>query len=259
LQPDATKKNPLQPVHVTPADAREILGLIDLTSLGDQDTDDSINHLCDKALSAPVPVAAACIYPRFLPVAAKRLQGSGIQLAAVANFPKADESLADVVLSIKHSIRQGATEIDVVFPYSLYLQGNTTAAAEFIRQCKLACPDPLILKVILETGALADPAIIGAASRDAIIAGADFLKTSTGKIATGATLEAAAVMLLAIHAAAENSNRVIGFKASGGIRELEQAHDYLTLAKRIMGAQWVSPRTFRFGATQLFDTILATL
>jgi deoxyribose-phosphate aldolase len=235
------------------------MALIDLTSLGDQDSNDTINHLCDKVLAAPISVAAVCIYPRFLPAAAPRLLNSGIQLAAVANFPKADSSLAEVLGSIRYSVQQGATEIDVVFPYLLYLQGKTTAATDFIVQCKKACPDPLVLKVILETGALADPAIIAAASRDAIAAGADFLKTSTGKIATGASLDAAAVMLLAIHEAAEKSDRKIGFKASGGIRELEQAHAYLLLAKRIMGADWISPRTFRFGASQLFDTILATL
>jgi deoxyribose-phosphate aldolase len=233
-----------------------ILTLIDLTSLADTDTDVGIRVLCDKALAAPVPVAAVCVYPRFIKTVTERLKNSAIKCAAVANFPTGDAVCAEVIDDIKKSIAAGlptgVQEIDVVFPYKSFLQGAKSEAQDFIRQCKAACGADVLLKVILESGAL-PAASIAEAAQLVIAAGANFVKTSTGKISIGATLEAAEIILQTI----KKSKLAVGFKVSGGVRSIEQAEDYLNLANHIMGREWVSPATFRIGASQLFDVLSA--
>ncbi len=230
-----------------------LLTLIDLTSLAASDTPEQIAALCAKALAAPVSVAAVCVYPRFIETVCARLHATSIKCAAVANFPEGNGALAEVVADIKNSIAQGAQEIDVVFPYRAFLLGAITDAQDFIRQCKITCGSTVLLKVILETGAL-PAARIAEVTELVIAAGADFVKTSTGKISVGATLEAAEIILRTIKA----TQKSVGFKVSGGVRSLEQAASYLTLAADIMGAAWVSPATFRIGASQLFDAIIAS-
>lgn len=232
--------------------AERIISLIDLTNLNETATVDGIKELCQKA---QIGVAAICIYPEFIPLAKRLLKNSTIRIATVCNFPKGNAVLADVLAAIVTAKTQGVAEIDVVTPYQDHLAGNTTAVKKFITACKTACGDNIILKVILETGILQQPEIIAQASRDAILAGADFIKTSTGKISSGATLEAAAVMLQEIRKL--KLNRAIGFKASGGIRTIAQATEYLQLADSIMGANWATPETFRFGASSLLDEIIA--
>lgn len=236
--------------------AKQILALIDLTSLGETDTPAIITALCNKAVTAKGYVAAVCVYPQFIQQAAIQLSGSLVKIAAVANFPHGQDSLPIVLASIKQSIQNGAHEIDVVFPYENYLAGKQSEAKDFIQQCKFQCGKNVLLKVILETGALKEPDIIASASRDAIEAGADFIKTATGKIKIGATLEAAEVMLQVIKEMQPKVDRPLGFKASGGVRDLATAVGYLNLASKIMGANWVSPNTFRFGASQLLDVII---
>ncbi|MEQ1790288.1 MAG: hypothetical protein ABL857_07585, partial [Rickettsiales bacterium] len=152
--------------------------------------------------------------------------------------------------------QDGAQEIDVVFPYSRYLAGETQYAHTFVSSCKAACGDAMTLKVILETGALNDIAIIADACFETLAAGADFVKTSTGKIAEGATLEAAATLLLVIRHMLPQLKHNVGLKISGGIRELQQAAQYIELADRIMGREWVTPDTFRIGASKLVDEIV---
>lgn len=246
---------------------QQILSLIDLTSLNDTDTEESISFLCERAYQKYGHVAGVCVFPRFVAhaveclrrLASNRDDGmptfTGIQpdvrIVTVANFPDGNGSLVDTLLSIKQSIAAGANEIDVVFPYQKYLSGQTTDAIDFIRQCKAICGEKVLLKVILETGAIPSILQLKQICHDVIIAGADFLKTSTGKISVGATLEAAQVMLLVI----KESNRPVGFKASGGIRELEQALHYIQLAQDIMGASWVNPTTFRLGTSQLVTVL----
>jgi deoxyribose-phosphate aldolase len=230
-----------------------ILTLIDLTSLADTDTSEQIAALCDKALAAPVSVAAVCVYPRFIKTVSARLQNTSIKCAAVANFPEGVAALADVIADIKNSIAQGAQEIDVVFPYRSFLLGAKTDAQNFIRQCKAACGGNVLLKVILETGALPVENIAEAAVL-VIDAGADFVKTSTGKITVGATLEAAEIILQTIKASKKN----VGLKVSGGVRSVAQAESYLDLANDIMGKEWVNPATFRIGASQLFDALITS-
>jgi deoxyribose-phosphate aldolase len=238
---------------------RQILSLIDLTSLNDSDTEESIAALCQKAVTPYGNVAAVCIYPQFVKQAADALMGSGVKIATVANFPQGNASLDPVLTSIYHSILAGAQEIDVVFPYMQYVSGERAAACEFIHACKQKCGSSILLKVILETGAFPDVDLISTASRDVLLAGADFIKTSTGKIAVGATLNAATAMLKAIKELSSRLNRPLGFKASGGIRTMDEAAQYINLADEIMGADWVAPVHFRLGASQLLDTVKNTL
>lgn len=222
----------------------KIANLVDLTSLNDKDTQEDIKKLCDKALK--YQVAAVCVYPQFVKLAKQLLQNSQVKIATVANFPKGDSNIEQIKNSIQQSIANGAQEIDLVFPF------NDSAPTVFIAECKKICGDNIVLKVILETGSLS-PEKIQERCDIAIKAGADFLKTSTGKTSIGATIEAATIILQKI----KDSNRKIGFKASGGVRTIEQAEEYIRLADKIMGADWVSPQTFRLGASQLLEAIEA--
>lgn len=231
-------------------DIAKIISLIDLTSLNDEDTNESILTLCKKAITPMGSVAAVCVYPRFVKLAADFFSGK-MKIATVVNFPHGADPLDEVIALIHQSIQDGADEIDVVFPYANFLSGDETGAVDFIRTCKKACGHHL-LKVILEIGALKESQIIFKISQAALSAGADFIKTSTGKIPTGATPEAALAMLLAI----KSSHKNAGIKISGGIRTIEQALEYISLAETIMGNHWVTPNHFRIGASSLLDKLL---
>lgn len=234
--------------------AKKVISLIDLTSLNAKDDHAVIEALCAKAVTPLGNVAAVCIFPQFVRQAKNSLSATPIQIATVANFPQGGDKLGPVLEEITQAITDGADEIDVVVPYSLYLKNQADSVVNFLQSCKQACQHK-VMKVILETGALQYPELIAKASHDAIQAGADFLKTSTGKIEIGATLEAAATMLTTIKAA-QPQGKSVGFKASGGIRTLEQAVSYLELAESIMGKAWISPATFRFGASGLLDQLV---
>ena len=235
--------------------AQRAIRLLDLTSLGDKDDDAVVGALCNRALTAPGPVAAVCIWPRFITLARGLLEHSGIRVAAVANFPAGGDDIAAAVRQTEDIVNNGGDEVDLVMPYSRWLGGDSAVARDMIAACKKACGDHVLLKVILETGRLGDGEKIYAASRDAIEAGADFIKTSTGKVEVSATLEAAEVMLRAI----KDSGADVGFKAAGGIRDTAAAGQYLALADHIMGESWADPRHFRFGASGLLDDLLAVL
>lgn len=238
-----------------PVIAARAIRLLDLTSLNDNDDDAAVSVLCSRALAAPGPVAAVCIWPRFITLARGLLEGSGVRVAAVANFPSGGDDIAAAVKETEEVVAQGGDEVDLVMPYTRWLGGDVTVARDMIAACKAACGEPVLLKVILETGDLREPGRIYDAARDAIAAGADFVKTSTGKIAVSATLEAAEAMLRAIRDNGED----VGFKAAGGIRDTATAGDYLALADRIMGPDWADPRHFRFGASGLLDDLLTQL
>ncbi len=150
------------------------------------------------------------------------------------------------------AVAAGADEVDVVAPIGALLEGDVGLVGELVEACRAAAGPGITLKVILETGALREPDLITAAARAAVMAGVDFLKTSTGKIEAGATLEAAAALL----AVCREAGGRVGFKAAGGIRTAADAAAYLHLADAIMGAGWASPRTFRFGASALLDDLL---
>lgn len=246
----------LNPVKEDMALCRRLYGLIDLTSLNGNDTPESITKLCEKAQSVLGQVAAVCVYPNFVSMVANALVQTSVKVATVVNFPDGASSLEAVIAEINQCLQSGAQEIDVVFPYGRYLAGEQHYAEDFVRACKAACGNTVTLKVILETGALSDPAIIADAAYAALAAGADFIKTSTGKISEGATLEAAATMLLVIKHTEPQVKHRLGCKVAGGIRNIEQAAQYVQLADRIMGKSWVTPDTFRIGASKLIDELL---
>ena len=237
--------------------AKEAIGLMDLTTLNDNDTDAKVITLCTQAHSPAGDTAAVCIYPRFIPVARKTLQAQNtaqIKIATVTNFPHGNDDIAIALSETKAAIAYGADEVDVVFPYKALIEGNETVGYDLVKACKKACGDTT-LKVIIESGELHTPERIRKASEIAIDAGADFIKTSTGKVAVNATLEAAEVMLNVI----KEKNQKVGFKAAGGVKDAQTAKAYLDLAREILGDDWVSPAHFRFGASSLLNNLLATL
>ena len=237
--------------------AKEAIGLMDLTTLNEDDTDIKIISLCHQAKTAVGNTAAICIYPRFIPVARKTLREQGtadIKIATVTNFPHGNDDIEIAVAETRESIAYGADEVDVVFPYKALIDGNESVGYELVKACKEVCGDTL-LKVIIESGELKTPERIKRASEIAIEAGADFIKTSTGKVLVNATLEAAEVMLTVI----KEKNPNIGFKAAGGVKDAQTAKAYLDLAKEILGEDWVSPEHFRFGASSLLKNLLAEL
>jgi deoxyribose-phosphate aldolase len=230
---------------------QQLISVIDLTALNLEDEDQTIVKLCEKAMTPYGDVAAVCVYPKFVAVASDIIGTTAINIASVANFPTGNESLTLTLDEIHHSLVWGANEIDVVFPYQDYLNGERERALDYIAQCQRAAPISK-LKVILETSAFPNIDEIYAVSQKLIDLGIDFLKTSTGKSHQGATLDGAGAMLLAI----KESKSEIGFKASGGIRTVLDAYRYIDLAKSIMGEQWVNPNHFRIGASSLLDEAL---
>ncbi len=238
--------------------AQRALQLMDLTTLNDNDTDASVIALCHQAKSPAGHTAAVCVYPRFVPVARKTLKEIGavdIKIATVTNFPHGNDDIGIAVAETKAAVAYGADEVDVVFPYRALMAGNQEIGFELVKACKAACGDNVLLKVIIESGELKTPELIRSASEIAIAAGADFIKTSTGKVAVNATPEAAKIMLEVI----KEKNPAVGFKAAGGVKNAEQAADYLALAESVLGENWVSAKTFRFGASSLLGGLLQTL
>lgn len=235
--------------------AQQVLGLLDLTDLDEAATEQDIARLCDRAVTPYGPVAAVCVWPRFASLCAGRLAGSGVRVAAVANFPDGGDDPAEAEADTWKAVSSGADEVDLVFPYRAWLAGRRSDAVKLVKTCKQVCGREVWLKVILETGRLGSTSTIRAAAGDALEGGADFLKTSTGRIETGATPEAAAALLHAIR----DGHRVAGLKVSGGVRSLAEAADYLAIAEQIMGAGWADPDTFRIGASRLLDELLQVL
>jgi deoxyribose-phosphate aldolase len=232
------------------------MSFVDLTSLNDTDTEVSLPALFEKAQNALGHVASVCVLPRFVGLAKAEFAGTPVRVGTVANFPAGTTALESVLIEINAALSAGADEIDVVFPYARYLAGEQTVAHDFVEACKAACGEQATLKVILETGALGATAVIEEASAAVIDAGADFIKTSTGKIAAGATPAAAIAMLNVIQQTLAQNGKQVGFKASGGIREVQEAAHYLVLADERLGRAHVTPATFRIGASLLVDRLL---
>ncbi|MBN9668840.1 deoxyribose-phosphate aldolase [Roseibium aggregatum] len=240
--------------------AKRALGLVDLTNLNEDCTEADITSLTGRTVTDHGSVAAICVWPRFVAQAVRELTGTGVKVATVVNFPTGGIDTASVVAETKQALEDGADEIDLVMPYKAFVEGRKGFVEEQIIRVREVLPEDALLKVILETGEIKDPLLIHAAANVAIAAGADFIKTSTGKVAVNATLEAAEIMLTAIEEARrDDPERVIGFKPAGGIRTAEDAAAYLALADRIMGHNWVSASTFRFGASGLLDALIDTL
>ena len=238
--------------------SRLSIALMDLTTLNDDDTDQKVIELCHNAKSAAGNTAAICIYPRFIPIARKTLHNQGtpaIKIATVTNFPHGNNDLEIALAETRAAVAYGADEVDLVFPYRALIAGDAEIGAKMVAACKAACGDKALLKVIIESGELKEEALIRQASQICIDAGADFIKTSTGKVPVNATLTSAKIMVETI----KERGRNVGFKAAGGVKDAQTAQDYINLANEIMGDNWVTQSTFRFGASSLLVNLLGQL
>ena len=233
--------------------ARRALPLLDLTSLDEDDTEERIAALCAQARTPAGDVAAVCVYPRFVAQAAAALAGAPVRVATVANFPAGRLDARGAAQEAERALADGADEVDVVLPYLAFAAGERDAALAVVEAARTATAGAT-LKVILETGRLEGPEKVREAAAGALAAGADFVKTSTGKLKPGATLEAARPMLEAIRDHGRG-----GFKAAGGVRTAEDAAAYLALADEVVGEGWTAPETFRLGASGLLVDLLDAL
>lgn len=236
--------------------AQQTLGLIDLTTLNDNDTNETVIELCKKAKTDFGSVPAICIFRQFIPAAKQYFAEKklNVKIATVTNFPHGGADLELALRETQEAIDLGADEVDIVFPYQSLIAGNDQIGAEMVKQAKQICGTKT-LKVIIESGVLSDPKLIELASDICIANGADFIKTSTGKVAVNATLEATEIMLNSI----KKSGSKCSFKAAGGVRSVAEAKEYLDLTTKIMGANWVNADTFRFGASSLLGDVLNVL
>ena len=239
----------------------KILGYLDMTTLEGSDTEEKVKQLCRQARFSAAgsgfpDAAAVCVYPSLVRAAKKELQNTGIRVASVAGgFPSGQTSLKVKLEEVKWAVDEGAEEIDTVISRGKLLEGRDTEVYEELCALREACSDQL-LKVILETGELGTIDHIRRASEIAILAGADFIKTSTGKITVGATPEAFLVMLDTIREYQEISGKAVGIKAAGGIRKPGQAMLYYQLVEYVLGPDWLNARYFRIGASSLANEIL---
>jgi deoxyribose-phosphate aldolase len=235
-----------------------IFSCIDLTTLEATDNADRIAKFCEKALAYKkegVSVAALCIYSPFVKQAKTLIKDSGIQLATVAcAFPTGQMPLDLKLREVEFAVAQGADEVDMVISRGTFLQGDYDAIFEEIKAVKKSCGNAH-LKVILETGELQTVENIRKASEIALLAGADFLKTSTGKVSPAATPLAAVIMLDTIAEFYKKTGKMIGFKPAGGIADPETAYTYYVLVKNILGKEWLNNKLFRIGASRLADKV----
>jgi deoxyribose-phosphate aldolase len=247
------------------AGLRLAVRMCDLTTLEGKDTPERVRSLCAKA-KLPLetdptvgPVAAVCVYPNLVPTAARLLAGSGVHIASVATaFPSGQSPIEVKLDDVRRAVGFGADEIDMVIDRGAMLAGNYAKVFDEIARTKEAC-GPAHLKVILETGELGSYDVVRHASDIAMAAGADFIKTSTGKINPAATPAVTLVMLEAIRDFYYATGRKIGMKPAGGIRTAKQALHYLVIVKETLGDDWLTPDLFRFGASALVNDILMQL
>jgi deoxyribose-phosphate aldolase len=235
---------------------------IDLTTLEGSDTPGKVAALCSKAVR-PDPVdpsipsvAAVCVYPNLVPVAVERLRGSGVKVASVATaFPSGQAPLDVKLAEVRDVVELGADEVDMVIDRGAFLSGRYAKVYDEIVRVKEASGEAH-LKVILETGELGTYDNVRRASLLAMAAGADFIKTSTGKLPSAATLPVALVMLEAIRDVYEETGRMVGMKPAGGIRNAKQAVQHLVLVHETLGPDWLTPDLYRLGASSLLNDVL---
>jgi len=242
-----------------------VLSMIDLTTLEGKDTQGKVQQLCYKAmhphdrLSNIPSVAAICVYPSYVAVAKKALEGSDIQVASVATaFPSGQSNLKVKIDDTKFAVDQGADEIDMVISRGKFLAGEYQYVFDEIATVKEAC-GKAHLKVILETGELDTLDNVRKASELAMYAGADFIKTSTGKIQPAATMQVTYVMLNAIKEFYLKTGKMIGMKPAGGISTAKKSLQYLVMLNEVLGEKWMNKEYFRFGASSLANDVLMQL
>ena len=236
--------------------------MMDLTTLEGSDTPGKVSALAAKAIH-PDPAdpsvpscAAVCVYPNLVPVAVERVRGTGVKVASVATaFPSGQSPLAIKLSEVEEAVALGADEVDMVIDRGAFLSGRYAKVYDEIVRVKEACGHAH-LKVILETGELGTYDNVRRASLLAMAAGADFIKTSTGKLPSAATLPVLLCMLEAIRDVHDETGRVIGMKPAGGIRTAKQAIQYLVVLHETLGLQWMTPDLFRFGASTLLNDLL---
>lgn len=244
---------------------KQILNCIDNTTLKETDSTESVIEFLKKVNNhsqenPDIPnVAAVCLFPVFAPTAKEYLKAEGVNKAVVAGgFPASQTFLEIKEQEIKKAVAYGVDEVDIVISVGEFLAGNYEFVFEEIVRQKAACGDAH-LKVILETGAIKDPKLIWQASIIAMEAGADFIKTSTGKIPEAATLPAAYVMCQAIKAFNEKHNKKIGFKPAGGISTTDEAVKFFAVVKEILGEKWMNNKMFRIGASRLVNNLISDI
>ncbi len=236
--------------------------MVDLTTLEGADTHGKVRSLCAKAMrpdpsDAGVPsVAAVCVYPDLVETAVDALRGSSVQIASVATaFPSGRAALATKLVDVAEAVAAGATEIDMVIDRGAFLSGRYGQVFDEIVAVKAACGSAH-LKVILETGELVTLDSVRRASWLSLLAGGDFIKTSTGKVSPAATPPVALVMLQAVRDFAARTGEIRGVKLAGGIRTTKEAVRYLVMVNEVAGEPWLRPETFRFGASSLLNDLL---
>ncbi|HYC92466.1 MAG TPA: deoxyribose-phosphate aldolase [Thermoanaerobaculia bacterium] len=241
------------------------ISMMDLTTLEGKDTRGKVHALCQKAMrpdpSDPtIPhVAAVCVYPTMVPFVRQALKGSSVHIAAVATgFPSGQTYTSVKVQETRETVAAGADEIDMVIDRGAFLSGNYQKVFDEIAEVKEAC-GPAHLKVILETGELANYDQVRKASLIAMFAGADFIKTSTGKVTVNATLPVTLCMLEAIRDFQHVTGKKIGIKPAGGISNAKLALSYLVMLYETLGGEWMNPDLFRFGASSLLNDVLMQL
>ena len=241
---------------------KTIFQSIDFTTLEAFDNEEKINDFCAKALDFPkhephLSVPAICIYSPFVRQAKQLLKGSGIRVATVACcFPSGQMPFDLKVKEVEYCVNQGADDVDMVISRGTFLAGRYDEVFNEIKTIKETCGDKAHLKVILETGELKTVENIRKASELAILAGADFIKTSTGKVPVAATPLAAIVMIDTIKEYYEATGKKVGFKPAGGMKTPEDALTYYYLVKNILGDEWLNPNLFRVGTSRLAGLIL---
>lgn len=245
---------------------KRCFGCIDLTSLGATDSRRSIGEFTRKAIELPRhfpqagSVASICVYPVFVETVGLAAGDSKMAITSVSGgFPSSQTYLEVKMLETAMAIENGADEIDIVISIGEMLDGEYDLAGNEIETLRAEIGDDAILKVILESGTLSDPELIHKAATIAMEAGADFIKTSTGKNGIAATPEAAVAMCLAICQFAKKTGRKVGFKAAGGISTAESAALYYSIVEEILGEEWLTPERFRIGASSLANNLLSEI
>jgi len=263
---EVVKNNKLSSSHpAEPAILKKIMSLIDLTSLSTTDTDTKLAKMCRLVNDFPekfpeIPnVAAICVYPVFVPVIKKNLSVLSVNIASVAgSFPSSQSFIEIKEQEVKMAVQAGATEIDIVLNVGAFLISHYNEVFEEIRRLK-ECAEKAKLKVILETGALPDYSSVRTAAFLAMEAGADFIKTSTGKLSPAATPDKFYVMLDAIRDYQKLTGKKVGIKAAGGIATAEDAMLFYSLTEEILGKSWLHNGLFRIGASRLANNLISTI
>jgi len=241
------------------------IAMMDLTTLEGMDSPGKVRHLCSKAV-APLPqrpdlpsCAAVCVYPDLVKVAVEAVAGSDVQVASVATgFPAGRTDRRTKLREVELAVKAGAAEIDMVIDRGAFLCGRYRQVHDEVQAVKQACGGAH-LKVILETGELKTYDNIRRASHVAMLAGADFIKTSTGKVSPASTRPVVLLMLEAVRDHYLETGRMVGVKAAGGIRSAKDALRYLVLVNEVCGDAWMTPKWFRFGASSLLNDVLMQL